>query len=142
MPPKVVRSQAVNLNSPMMRKTSLVKMKPLRQTRAGSRLQVMARWHQMVKRDRNALKLKTPSLALARSLVGTRTQTQSLTLGRKTSPSSENGTQKAPRRTAPLRSPVNHLLRKSCQQIRHSIMRPGKKLGSWTHILMLGIAKI
>ena len=33
----------------------------------------------MVKRDRNALKLKTPSLALARSSVHTMTLTQSLT---------------------------------------------------------------
>ena len=49
--------------------------------------------------------------------------------------------QKAPRRTAPLSHPVNHLLRKSCQQMRHSAMRPGKKLGCWTHVLMLGIAK-
>ena len=35
-PPKVVRCQAANLNSTMMRKTSLVKMKMLKQTRVGS----------------------------------------------------------------------------------------------------------
>ena len=54
------------------------------------------------------------------------------TLGRKSSPSSEISTQKAPRRTAPLRHPANHLLRKNHQQTRHSAMRPGKKLGCWT----------
>ena len=97
MPPKVVSCQAANPNSPMMRKTSLVKMKMLRQTRVGLRLQATARWHQMVKRDRNALKLKTPSLALARSSVHMRR----LTLGRKSSLSGKSGTQKAPRRTPP-----------------------------------------
>ena len=131
MPVKAVRGQAANLNSPMTRKTSLVK-KTLRQTRMGSRLQVTARWHQMAKRGRNTLKLKTLSPALARSLVDTRTQTQSPTLGRKSSPSSKSCTQKAPRRTAPLRRPANHLLRKSHQQTRHSATRPGKKLGCWT----------
>ena len=50
------------------------------------------------------------------------------------------GTQKAPRRTAPLRNPANHLLRRSHQQTRHSTTRPDKKHGCWTHILMLGIA--
>ena len=127
-PPKVVRCQAVNLNSSVMSKMSLLKMKMPKQTRVGSRLQAMARWHQMAKRGRNAFKLKTPSLALARSLVDMRTQTQSLTLGRKSSPSGKSSTQKAPRRIAPLRHPVNHLLRKSRQQMRHSATRQGKKL--------------
>ena len=91
--------------------------------------------------DRNALMLKTPSPALARSSVDTRTQTQSLTPGRKSSLSDESGAQKAPRRTAPLRSPANHLLRKSHQWTRHSMTRPGKKFGRWTHVAMPGIAK-
>ena len=137
-PPKAVRCQATNLNSPMTRKTSLVKMKIQKQTRAGSRLQATARWHQMAK---NALILKTPSPALAMSSVHTRTQTQSLNLRRKSSPFGESSAQKALRRTAPLRSPANHLLKKHCQQTRHSAMKPGKKLGCWTHVLMPGITK-
>ena len=40
----------------------------------------------------------------------------------------------SPKEDSPSRDPANHLL-------RHSTMRPGKGLGSWTHILMLGIAK-
>ena len=44
-------------------------------------------------------------------------------------------------RAAPLRHPANHLLRKSCQQMRHSMMRPGKELSHWTHVLMLGITR-
>ena len=137
---KVARCQAVNPNSPTMRKTSLVKMKMPKQTRAGLRLQAIARWHQMVKKGRNILILKTPSTALARSLVHMRTQTHSLTLRRKSSPSGKSSTQKAPRRTAPLESPANHL-RKHRQWMRHSTMRPGKMFGCWTHVLMLDIAK-
>ena len=76
-PPKVARCQAANLNSPAMRKTSLVRMKMLKQTKAGSRLQAMARWHQMAKNGRNALILKTSSVALARSSVHTRTDPES-----------------------------------------------------------------
>ena len=64
----------------------------------------MARWHQMAKRGRNALKLKTPSLALAKSSVHTRTPTQSPTPGKRSSPSGKSGTQKAPRRTTPKES--------------------------------------
>ena len=137
----VAGHHSVHSHSPTMRKTSLVKMKMAKQTRAESRLQVMARWNQMAKKGRNTLILKTPSLALARSLVDTRTQTQSPTPGRKSSPSGKSGAQKAPRRTASLRSPANHLLRKSHQQMRHSMMRPGKKLGCWTHVLMPGITE-
>ena len=125
----------------MMKKTLLVKIKMPRQTRVGPRLQAMARWHQMAKRGRNILKLKTPSPALARSSADMRTQIQSLTPGRKPSLSGKSGSQKAPRRTAPLRCPVNHLLRKSHQQTRHFTTRPGKKLDCWTHISMLGVAK-
>ena len=88
-----------------------------------------------------SLKLKTPSWVLARSSVDMRTQTQSLIPGRKSSPFGESSTQKGPKRTAPLRHPVNHLLRKSHQQMRHSMMRPGKKLSCWTHVLMLGVKK-
>ena len=106
-----------------------------------SRLQVTAGWHQMAKKCRNTLILKTPSLALARSLVGMRTQTQSLTPGRKFSLSGKGGAQKAPGRTAPLRNPANHLLRKSCHWMRHSMMRPGKKLSCWTHIWCLALQK-
>ena len=124
-------------HSPMMKKMLPVKMKMPRQTRVGQRPQVMARWYQMAKRGRYALKLKTPSPALAKSSVHTRTPTPR----RRSSPSSESGAQQALRRTAPPRNPGNHLLRKSRPQMRHSAMRPGKELGSWTHILMLGFSK-
>ena len=97
------------------------------------------RWHQMAKKGRSTLIPKTPSPALARSLVDTRTQTQSQTPERKSSLSGKSSTQKAPRGTALRRSPVNHLLRRSCQWMRHSTMRQGKKHGCWSHILMLGI---
>ena len=136
---KIARCRAASPNSPMMRETALEKMTMPKKTRAGLRPQVMDRWHQMGKKGRKTLIPKTPSLALARSSVDTRTQTRSLTLGRKSSPSSESSTQKAPRRTAPLRNPVNHLLRKSHQWTRLSTTRPGKKLGCWTHILVPGI---
>ena len=43
----------------------------------------------------------TPSPVLAKSLVHTRTPTQSLTLGRRSSPSGKSSAQQAPRRTAP-----------------------------------------
>ena len=42
---------------------------------------------------------------------------------------------------SPPRNPANHLLRKSHPQMRHSPMRPGKELSSWTQISMLGITK-
>ena len=48
---------------------------------------------------------------------------------------------KSPKEYSPPRNPVNHLLRKSHPQMRHSTMRPGKELSSWTHVLMLGVAK-
>ena len=137
---KIVRCQAASLNSPTMREMMLEKMTMLKKTRVGLRPQVIDRWHQMVKKGRNTLIPKTPSPALARSSVDMRTQTQSLTPERKFSPSSESGTQKAPRRTAHLRNPANHLLRRSCQWTRHSTMRPDKKHGCWTHVSMLGIA--
>ena len=57
-----------------------------------TRPQVMGRWHQMVKNGRSTFIPKTPSLALVRSLVNTRTQTQSWTLERKSSLSSESST--------------------------------------------------
>ena len=41
----------------------------------------------------------------------------------------------------PPRNPANHLLRKSRPQTRHSMMKQGKELSSWTHISMLGITK-
>ena len=59
---------------------------------------------------------------------------------RKSSLSSKSGTQKAPRRTVPLRNPVHHLLRRSCHWMRHPMMRPDKKHSFWTHVSMLGIA--
>ena len=125
----------------MMREMVLEKMTTPKKTRAGSRPQVMDRWHQMAKKGRSTLTPKTPSPALARSLLDRKTQTQSQAPERKFSPSGESGAQKAPRRTALRRSPVNHhLLRRNCQQMRHSTTRPGKKHGCWRHILMLGIA--
>ena len=66
MPLKAARCQAANLNSPVMRKTSLEKVTMPKKTRVGSRPQVMARWHQMMKKGRNTFILKTPSPVLAR----------------------------------------------------------------------------
>ena len=40
--------------------------------------------------------------------------------------------QTSPKEDSPPRNPANHLLRRSCPQTRHSTMRPGKELGSWT----------
>ena len=57
-----------------------------------SRPQAMDRWHQMVRKSRNTLIPKTPLLALASFLVDTRTQTQSLTPGRKSSLSGKSST--------------------------------------------------
>ena len=116
-------------NPPMMREMVLEKMTMLKKTRVVSRPQVMDRWHQMAKKGRSALIPKTPSPTLARSSLDIRTQTQSLTPERKSSPSGESIAQKAPRRTALLKNPVNHLLRRSRQRTRHSAMRPGKKHG-------------
>ena len=48
---------------------------------------------------------------------------------------------KSPKEDSPQRKPVNHLLRKSRQQMRHSMMRPGKELSHWTHVLMLGVTR-
>ena len=140
-PLRVARNQAANPNSPMMRKMPPVKMKMLRQTRVGQRLQAMARWHHMAKMGRHALKLMTPSPALAKSSVHTRTQTPSLTPGKRSSPSSKSGTKQVSRRTAPPRNPVSHLLRMSLPPMRHSVIKPGKELDSWTHVSMLGVAK-
>ena len=133
--------QAANPNSPMMRKAPLMEMRMPRQTRVKLRLQATARWHLMAKRGKNTLKLRTPSLALAKSLVRMRTLTQSPTPRRRSSPSGRSGGNQAPRRTALPRNPASHLLRKNCPQMRHSTMRPSKKLISWTHVLMLGAAK-
>ena len=47
----------------------------------------------------------------------------------------------SPKEDSTPRNPANHLLRRSHPQMRHSVMRPGKELSSWTHISMLGIAK-
>ena len=139
-PLKMAKCQAASLNPPMMREMVLEKMTMPKKTRAGSKPLVMGRWHQMVKKGRSTLTPKTPSLALSRSLVDMRTQTQSWILERKSSPSGESGAQKAPRRTALRRSPANrHLLRRSHQWTRQSMMRPGKKHGCWTHVSMLGI---
>ena len=49
--------------------------------------------------------------------------------------------QPSPKEDTPPRNQVSHLLRKRHQQTRHSTMRPGKELGSWTQILMLGATK-
>ena len=48
--------------------------------------------------------------------------------------------QQQPPRTVHPRNPVSHL-RKSRSQMRHSAMRPGRKLDSWTHISMVGTVK-
>ena len=100
-PLKVARNQAVNPNSPTMRKMPPVEMRMPRQTRVKLRLQVMARQHQMVKRGKNPLKLKTPSLELAISSVRMRTPTQSLTPRRRSRSSGRSSSYQAPRRTAP-----------------------------------------
>ena len=47
----------------------------------------------------------------------------------------------SPKEDSPPRNPANHLLRRSHPQMRHSAMRPGKELSSWTHVSMLGITK-
>ena len=125
---KVARNQAANPNSTTTGKTPLVKMRMPWQTRVKPRLQVMARQHPMVKRGKNALKLKTPSPVLVKPSVCRRTQTKSLAPRRRSSPSGRNGSN--PRRTVLPRNPASHLLRKSCPQKRHSAMRPSKKLGS------------
>ena len=98
---KMVRCRAASPNPSKMREMALRKMTTPKKTRAGSRPQVMGRWCQMVRSGRSALIPKTPSPALVRSLVNMRTQTQSQTLERKSSPSSEIGTQKALGRSAP-----------------------------------------
>ena len=138
---KMARCRAASPNPPTMREMALEKMTMPKKTRAGSKPLVTGRWHQMAKKGRSTLTPKTPSPALARSSVDTRTQTQSWTPERKSSPSGESSTQKAPRRTALRRSPANHhLLRRSCQWMRHSMTRPGKKHSCWTHVSMLGVA--
>ena len=101
MPLKAARNQAANLNSPTMQKTPPMKMRMLRQTRVKPRLQATVGQHPMVKRGKNTLKLKTPSPVLAKSSVSMRTPTQSLTLVRRSSPSSRSSGNQAPRRTAP-----------------------------------------
>ena len=118
-----------------------MKMRTPRLARVKWRFQAMARWHSMVKRGKDTLKSKTPSLALAKSLVCTRTLTQSLTPGRRSSPSSRSSTNPAPKRACLPRTRVGHLPRKSSQLIKHSMTRPGKELSSWTQISMLGSAR-
>ena len=63
------RNQAESPNSPMSRRTPPVKMRMPRPARVKLRFRVMARWHPMVKRSKDTLKSKTPSLALAKSSV-------------------------------------------------------------------------
>ena len=128
------RNQAASLNSPMRRRMPPVKMRMPRPARVKLRFQAMVRWHPMVKRGKDALKSKTPSLALAKSSVHMRTLTQNPTLGRRSSPSSRSGTNPAPRRACLPRTQVGHLLRKSSQLMKHSMTRPDKELGSWTQI--------
>ena len=98
----------------------------------------MARWCLMEKRGKDALKSKTPTLTLATSSVCMRRLTQSLTPGRRSSPSSRSGTNPTPRSTRLPRTRVGHPLRKSSQPTKHSATRPSKEFGSWTQILMLG----
>ena len=77
---KVARNQAASPNSPT-RKMPLVQMRMQRQARVKLRFRVTARQHLMAKRGKDALKSKTPSVALAKSSVCTRTLTQSPTPG-------------------------------------------------------------
>ena len=92
---KMARCRAASPNPPTMREMVLGKMTTPKKTRAGSKPLVMGRWHQMAKKGRSTLTPKTPSPTLARSLVDMRTQTQSQTPERKSSPSGKSGTQKA-----------------------------------------------
>ena len=94
----------------------------------------------MAKRGRNALKLKTPSPVLAKSLVHMRTPTQSLTLGRRSSLSGESGTQRAPRRTPPPREsskssseeelPTDETL---CNEARQKAQQLDTRFDAWCH---------
>ena len=135
------RNQAVSPNCPLRRRTPPMKMRMPRPATVKLRFRAMARQHLMVKRGKDTLKSKTPSLALAMSLVHTRTLTQSLTPGRRSSPSGRSGTNPAPRRACLPRTQVGHLSRKSSQPTKHSVTRPGKELDSWAQISMLGSAR-
>ena len=73
----------------------------------------------MAKRGKDALKSKTPSLALAKSSVRMRTLTQSPTQGRRSSPSGGSSANPSPRRARLPRTRVGHLLRKSSQPTKH-----------------------
>ena len=131
------RNQAVSPNSPT-RRTLPVKIRMPRPTRVKLRFRATARQHLMAKRGKDALKSKTPSLALAKSSVHMRTLTQSPTPGRRSSLSGGSGANQAPRRAHLPRNQVGHLLRKSSQLMKHSATRPSKELSSWTQISMLG----
>ena len=94
----------------------------------------------MVKIGGSALTPRTPSLVLVSSLANMRTLTLSQTPARKSSQHGKSGVRTVLRRTAPRKTPADHhLLRKSHQQARHSMMGLGKKRGCLTHALMLGI---
>ena len=101
----------------------------------------MARQHPMAKRGKDAHLSRTPSLALATSLVCIRRLMQSLTPGKRSNPSGGSGTNLAPRRTHLPRTQVGHLPRKSSQLTKHSMTRPCKELDSLTQISMLGSAR-
>ena len=48
---------------------------------------------------------------------------------------------KSPKEDSPLKASSKSSCEEEPQQTRHSMMRPGKKLGCWTQVSMLGIAK-
>ena len=133
--PKLVRCQAVSLIPPKARESVLRKGTMLRKVRAGSRPQAMSRRLPMVKISRSAFTPRTPSPCLVSYSASTRTPMLSLTPGRKSRQLS-----KGCAGTAPQKTPVDHhLLRKSCQPMRHSETGLDKKHGCLTHALKLGI---
>ena len=139
MLPKMVRCQTESLIPPKMREMVLKKKTMPKKTKTGSRPQVMGRRYLMVKTGRSTLIPRTPSPVLVSSSANMRTLTPSQTLGRKSSQHSKGGARTALRRTSPRKTPAyHHLLRKSHQPTRHSVMGPDKKRGCWTHALMLG----
>ena len=112
-----------------------MKMRMPRPARVKLRFQVMARQHPMAKRGKDALKSKTPSPILAKSLVCMRTLTQSPTPGRRSSPFGRSGANLVPRRACLPRTRVGHLLRKSSQPMKHSMTRPIPMLGGARRLL-------
>ena len=135
------RKQAENLNSPMRRRTSPVKMRMPRPARVKLRFPVMARWHLIERGARTPSNPRHPHWHLPCLWYALRTLTQSLTPERRSSLYGRSGTNPAPWRACLPRTQVGHLLRKSSQLMKHSVTRPSKELDSWTQISMLGGAR-